>query len=259
MNFGLGYLGHGNRANSTIGRAISLCMINIGWNLVDGHPGLTGDPADYCKFIVPENEKDSPWESFAASHGYKPSDNTVTVIENFFFNRHGPGGGMSTQTMEQSMNQLAGMVKNMGGSRKESVFPFYKSMYCTIALYPTFARQMAAAGFTKQSLSQWIYDHTRVPWEDYSRPVQEVIKRDAAAGSIPGLKMEDCREGGTVPSLGGPNQIIILVTGDLTGYTVVWNDPSSANLPVVIDGIKTTFSPFITKLIRGATLTQSGR
>lgn len=259
MNCGLGYLGHGNRANSTIGRAISLCLINIGWNLVDGNPGLTGDPADYCNFIVPENEKDSPWESFAVEHGYKPSDNTVTVMENFFFNRYGPGGGMSTQTMEQSLNQLADMVKNLGGSRKESVFPFYKSTYCTIALYPTFAKQLAAAGFTKQSLSRWIYDHARVPWEDFSRPVQDVIKRDAAAGSIPGLKVEDCRAGGTIPSLGGPNQIIILVTGDLIGYTVLWSDPTSSNLPVFIDGIRTTYLPFVTRLIRSATLTQSGR
>jgi len=35
MNSGQGFLGHGFRANSAIGRAVSLCMINIGWSLID--------------------------------------------------------------------------------------------------------------------------------------------------------------------------------------------------------------------------------
>jgi hypothetical protein len=250
MNSGLGYLGYGNRANSTIGRAISLCLLNIGWSLVDGNPGLTGDPADYCCFVIPENEKGSPWESFAVEHGFKPSDNTVTAIENFYFNRFGPGGGMNTQTMEQSLNGLAEVVKNLGGSKKEGVFAFYKSTYCTITVYPAFAKQLATAGFTRKSLSKWIYDHTRIPWENHSRPVQEAVKRDAAAGSIPGLKVEDCQVGGSVPSFGSPEHIIILVAGDPSGYCVVWGDPSSSDLPVVINGVKSFYLPYITKLIR---------
>ena len=35
MNCRSGYLGPGNRANASIGRSINLCMINLGWRLLE--------------------------------------------------------------------------------------------------------------------------------------------------------------------------------------------------------------------------------
>jgi hypothetical protein len=253
MNYGMGYLGHGFRANSTIGRAVSMCLINIGWRLVDADSGLTGEPEGYCNFIFAENEPASPWESFAVEHGFKPEDSTVTVIENFYYNRFGPGGGMSSQTMEKSLDILAEMVSNTGTSPKETRITFFKSKYCEIALHPTFAKQLAAAGFTKQSLVQWLYDHTRVPWNRLSQDDQEFIKAAAATGIVPGLKETDCQPGGTVPSFSDPNHIAILVAGDAAGYTVVWGTPVGST--VIMGGNQSAPSiPFMTKLIRGATL-----
>jgi hypothetical protein len=112
---------------------------------------------------------------------------------------------------------------------------------------------------TKQSLLQWLYDHTRVPWDRLSYGDQEFIKAAAASGSVPGLKIEDCRSGGTVPSFSDPKHIAILVTGDAAGYTVVWGTPVGSTVVMAgnIPGVPSI--PFMTKLIRGATLTEAGR
>ena len=258
MNSGMGYLGHGNRANSTIGRAIALCLINIGWRLIDADSGLTGEPEGYCTLIFPENEKDSPWESFAVEHGFQPEDSTVTAIENFYYNRFGPGGGMSSQTMEESLKLLADMVLNTGSSSRGVNLTFFPSKYCEIAIYPTFARQLAAAGFTKQSLIQWIYDHTRVAWDRLAPNDQKYMKSMVETGSVPGLKKEDCQPGGSVPTFSDPKHIAILVAGDYCGYTVVWGTPAGSTAPMGDKSVASDLT-FMTKRIRGATLTKSGR
>lgn len=91
MNSKQGFLGYGFRANSTIGRAISLCLINLGWSLISAEIGMLGQPSRYCNLTFGENEEESPWESFAVEHGYKAEDSTVTVDECVSTDRLGPG------------------------------------------------------------------------------------------------------------------------------------------------------------------------
>lgn len=148
MNSGMGYLGRGCRANNAIGRAISLCMINVGWRLMDADSGFVGDPEGFTSFTFAENEEDSPWESFAASNGFKAKDSTVTINETMFYNRTGPGGGMSSQTMEQSLESLAGLMMGKGTTSR---FGWSRGNRYQIALNPTLASQLAEAGFTKKS------------------------------------------------------------------------------------------------------------
>ena len=251
MNSRLGYLGPGCRANSAIGRAISLCMINIGWRFVGGVSNLTGVPEGYCNLIFPENEKDSPWESFAVEHGYRPEDSTVTINECFSYNRFGPGTVMNPQPMGKLLNNLADII---AGTRMGS-----SSRYCQIALYPAFARQLATAGYTKQSLIQWLCENSRVPWENLSQEQKNTAKDAALGGKIPGLKLEDCKPGGSVPSFTNPKHMAILVAGDMGGYTVVFHSAIgsasiNADNPDAPAGID-----FMTKRIHGATLTKAGR
>ena len=80
MNSGLNALGQGNRANSTIGRALQLVVRNIG----GGHPGgvdraTFGSPAK-VGFCFAEDEAGSPWTSLAESRGWRSDQSTVTVF-----------------------------------------------------------------------------------------------------------------------------------------------------------------------------------
>ncbi|MEE8292223.1 MAG: hypothetical protein V3R80_12130 [Candidatus Tectomicrobia bacterium] len=66
-------------ANSVIGRALRLVMMNIGFT----YPGVSdmdtiGSPIKYS-MCVAENEEESPWEPYHVGRGYKAEDSTVTV------------------------------------------------------------------------------------------------------------------------------------------------------------------------------------
>lgn len=80
MNSGVGLLGHGWQANNTIGRAVRLCITNLGhvW------PGeidmaLIGRPSSHTFYTFAENIEQSPWESFNEGLGYRREESCVTV------------------------------------------------------------------------------------------------------------------------------------------------------------------------------------
>ena len=80
MNSGLNSLGQGNRANSTIGRALQLVVRNVGGGRPGGVDRATlGSPAK-VGFCFAEDEASSPWTSLAESRGWRADQSTVTVF-----------------------------------------------------------------------------------------------------------------------------------------------------------------------------------
>ena len=80
MNSGINALGQGNRANSTIGRAVQLVVRNVG----GGQPGTAdraalGSPAK-VGFCFAEAEDTSPWTTLAESRGWRRDQSTVTAF-----------------------------------------------------------------------------------------------------------------------------------------------------------------------------------
>ena len=80
MNTGINALGQGNRANSTIGRAVQLVVRNVG----GGRPGAAdratlGSPAK-VGFCIAEAEDTSPWTTLAESRGWRRDQSTVTAF-----------------------------------------------------------------------------------------------------------------------------------------------------------------------------------
>ena len=72
-------LSPGNRANSTIGRAVRLIMINV----FEQRPGLLdqgcmGSPIKHG-LCIGEDEEGSPWPPFHVSRGFRPEESTVSV------------------------------------------------------------------------------------------------------------------------------------------------------------------------------------
>lgn len=95
MNYRGNVLGPGNRANSTIGRAVRLTMINAFGSVpgagneaqvgADGRPILdratVGQPGKYACYHVVENETDFPTlRPLHVERGHAPDDDVVTVF-----------------------------------------------------------------------------------------------------------------------------------------------------------------------------------
>jgi hypothetical protein len=80
INSGVGCLGPGNLANSTIGRAIRLCMFNIAGAVPGvGDHATHGSPAKYS-YAFAEAEEESPWDALHVERGFNNEDSTVTVL-----------------------------------------------------------------------------------------------------------------------------------------------------------------------------------
>jgi hypothetical protein len=269
MNSGQGFLGFGFRANSSIGRAVSLCMINLGWGLRDAEIGMQGQPSRYCNLTFAENEEENPWESFAVGRGYKPEESTVTVDECITINSLGPGGGMDCQPLEKDLDQLANMIQSFTGPVLPEVrfrnapiglgsnaVDIINRTYCEIGIYPTLAKQAADAGYSKQTLTRMLCDKHRVKWDILNEDHKTQVKEAAAAGSIPGLTLEDCKPGGTIPTINS-NHIALLVVGGAVGQCIGFYGVGSTVINADNPGAPEV--DFMTKRVHGAALTKAGR
>lgn len=80
MNAKGNVLGQGNRANSTIGRAVQLIVRNVGGGLPGEIDRAThGSPAK-LGFCFPEDEEGSPWEPLSVDRGFESGVSTITAF-----------------------------------------------------------------------------------------------------------------------------------------------------------------------------------
>ena len=278
MNCEQGYMGPGTRANSTIGRAVSLCVINLGWLDFAIDAGMTGNPSRYCNLTFCENDDVNPWEPFQVTMGFDKEDSTVTVEEVMHVDGYWwrdicnmPSGSVWTYGLQNDLNRIAeraqGPMLEKNPNYKNINFINYYDKWGRIGandwighrsyiliIYPGQARQLAAAGYTKADVVKYIANYRRKPWEELSKDLQESMIELAKTGKVPYLTPDDCKPGGSVP-LYNADKLAIFVSGPLAGQTLGFYCMASyksfrKDAPSV---------PYYTKKITGATLTKAGR
>jgi hypothetical protein len=248
INSGIGYLGHGWSANTTIGRAVRLCMINLGhvWPQVNDM-GLTGREAVFGNYTFAENEEDSPWEPYHVERGYKAEDSTVTVSSMMWAFRQGPGGAVTVHTPKEALETLAKILVYMGYPSTPAKTWIWSKNYI-VGMDPGLARGLDKLGFKKADIKRWLIENARIPYSDFSEREKRSLKLAIADGKIPPsvVSSDQLKEGGTIPVAMGPDFIHIVVVGGMPGYTGVWCYPGPNY-------------GHQTRPIRGATLTKTGR
>jgi hypothetical protein len=251
-----GYLAPGHRANTTIGRAMLMCMINIGWRRMDVYssPGGPGQPAAYANYIIPENQKASPWEPYAVSAGFKPEESTVTICEGVMIQR-GPGECMSRASFKEKLERMRGIFSQ--ASLSFSGMPQKSSDYRhMVAIHPTFAQQLTNAGFTRESFIKWLHDKSSINWDKMSEEEREEFKVMVAEGKIPGIRPEDCKPGLYREPFADPRDVAIIIAGTSAGGVLVFQTPCGSTADVEDVDVQ---RPYMHKVVRGATLTKYGR
>jgi hypothetical protein len=247
INSGIGYMGHGWRANSTIGRAVRMCTINLGhvWPQANDM-GLTGREAAYTNYTFAENEEDSPWKPYHVDLGFKPEESTVTVSSMMWYLRQGPGGAVTTHTPEEQLQILNKILVDMGYPTTPARAWLWSKRYI-VGMDPGLARELAKRGYTKDKVKQYFFENARVPYsalfKNDIRGLREAVE-DGRISNVVSLDM--LREGGLIPVVKGPDFIHLVVVGGMPGYTGVWSYPGP------------NFG-HVTKKIKGATLTKAGK
>jgi hypothetical protein len=157
--------GSGFRANATIGRAIRLGAINaLGLRPQVFDQATQGTPAKYT-CCIGENEEDSPWPGLHADNGLSPDDSAVsaTVIRSVLHieARH-------TTAPEQLAYDFADSICRTGALVRPN-------SSAIVVLNPEHARLVDKAGWSKQDLSQAIYERGTKTYRQLAAAGKEAI------------------------------------------------------------------------------------
>ncbi|MCX7912117.1 MAG: hypothetical protein N2506_04055 [Dehalococcoidales bacterium] len=266
MNGGIGFLGHGFRANNSIGRAVRLATLNIGrtWPAVNDMALIGRTPA-HTFFTFCENVDASPWLPYHVRQGFKAEDSCVTVasVHGTSPLQHFYGGMIGTWTAPEILERMVDDIRRRGrfGYREWG----FKGMGAIpgsgggahrhyIVIFPELASELKKMGFDQEKLAREIYERTRVPYDELTEMEKKNIMTALEIGVIPAGRravfVEAMRPGGMVPVLVEPDDLHFFVAGGAPGCAFSFD---YYRVPPY------TETAILTKKITGATLTRAGR
>ena len=149
--------GPGSRSNAAIGRALRLVIRNMG-GLIPGEmdKATLATPGRYS-FCFSENEDRSPWEPRNIQLGYDQSASIVTVAA-----IRGVYTVMETTvaTGREVLQTIVGTMKAVGIS---NYYQIGTGAQIIMVICPEHAEEIAASGFTKSDVREYIYQNARMP------------------------------------------------------------------------------------------------
>jgi hypothetical protein len=148
MNGGVNAFGSGNRANATIGRAIRLVLLNVGGGVPgDLDKSTLGHPGKYT-YAVAENEDDSPFAPYHVEKGFAAEDSTVFVIA------AEPPHSVTNHVADDPEGILDSIASAMSTIANKNAV---SSGHCAVVLGPEHARTIAARGWTRHDVRNYLH------------------------------------------------------------------------------------------------------
>jgi hypothetical protein len=160
INCSYGLFGAFHRANVTIGRALSLCMINIAGRIPGEVSKGTYKMAGELSLCAGEFEEESPWEPLHVERGLAASDSAITATiasgSNSIVNIH-------TKTGEELARYIATAMSAFGNSH------FYTfGMELWLMVSPPHAAILGERYRTKGELKEALHELARIPEAQFS-------------------------------------------------------------------------------------------
>jgi hypothetical protein len=158
LNCGDNLFGPGWRANATIGRAVRLVMRNVIGTLPGRLDRSTLGHAGKFTFCIAENEEESPWPPVHVELGFRPEQNTITVLAALaphqFYNQlsNTPEGILATACAHMRISPGA-------GNPREYV----------LVLAGEHTRVMSKEGWSKDDIRQFCFEHTKTSLAELKR------------------------------------------------------------------------------------------
>ena len=203
MNHGINVLGHGNRANSTIGRAVQLVIRNVGGGAPGGIDRATLGHMGKQGFCFAEDQVGSPWTSLSEDRGFGPDQNTVTAFA-------GEGPHILMDQKSRSADSLTRMLaQSLLGSVSSRVVMGIDAM---LVLSPEHMARYRDAGWDRSRFMEELASHLMVDADTIligSGGIEEGLPQDFTGMSLPKF-----RPGGLlVVHAGGPAGLFSAVIG----------------------------------------------
>ena len=149
--------GPGFRSNAAIGRALRLIIRNVA-GLVPGEmdKATLATPGRYS-FCFSENEERSPWEPRHVELGHSPTESMVTVIaiRAVYY--------IMETTVSTGLEVLRTAVGNMQAIGTANYYQIGTGAQIMLVLCPEHAAEIAASGFSKADVQEFVYQNARMP------------------------------------------------------------------------------------------------
>jgi hypothetical protein len=233
FNYQQGVLRDGFMPNTSVGRFWRLAIRNIaGFRLHKTDKGTFGNT---FRVVLAENEDalaQIGWPANSVDMGFSAGDNTVTITR---FTGGGVLASVTGSTPEAMMPYIADAVAKQTGW--EIVFTVgglsYGTLRPALVLSPILAQTIARAGWTKNDVKRYLFEHSRMPawrveaftetWADFRIGS---LKLQVNLGRLPQDFYESDDPNRLVPIVLEPDDFMILVSGDplrTNAYTFAHN------------------------------------
>jgi len=190
------------RANSTLGRALQLILLNLGGARPDGiDMSALGNPGKFS-YCIAENEEENPWEPLHAEHGLGRDQSAVTL-----FAAEAPHG-----VSEHNARTARGVLRAISYALA-TVWNYRNCMgfEALVVLGPEHVRTIHRDGFTKQNVREFLFENTGIPLRCYdSEPGEGVAQRGSYQEIV--IDGEPCYQ-----KFRTPESIKIVVAGGTAG------------------------------------------
>ncbi|MFT7474210.1 MAG: hypothetical protein ACI81L_001131 [Verrucomicrobiales bacterium] len=204
MNSGINALGHGNRANATIGRAVQLCVRNLGGGrpgeidrATHGNPGKLG-------LCFAEDEEGSPWSSLAESRGFTAGTNTVTAF-------CGEAPRIIFDQMSRTPESLTASIAQV---MLANVHPRIIGMDTVLVLCPEHMARFSEAGWDKSRFETELRGHFHLEVDSILRGVDNIGEGIPTGLGLEGTQLPKFRDDGIlIVHAGGPAGLFSSVIG----------------------------------------------
>ena len=190
------------RANSTLGRALQLILLNVGGARPDGiDMSALGNPGKFS-YCIAENEEESPWEPLHVEHGLAREQSAVTL-----FAAEAPHG-----VSEHNARTARGVLKSISYALA-TVWSYRGCLgfEALVALGPEHVKTIHRDGFSKQNVRDFLFENTGVPLRCYEGEPGEGFAQRASYKEIT-IDGEPCYQ-----KFRAPESIKIVVTGGTAG------------------------------------------
>jgi hypothetical protein len=191
------------RANSSLGRAFQLMLLNIGGGRPDGiDMSALGNPGKFS-FCIAENEEENPWEPFHVTRGLRREQSAVSLFA------AEPPRGVSEHTAPAGKTVLETISFALATvwSYRTCLMP-----EAIVVLCPEHVKTIHRDGFTKEQARQFLFENTGVPVRHYSPAERAEGTQLAANYKEITVRGEKCYQ-----KFRSPESISIFVSGGTAG------------------------------------------
>jgi hypothetical protein len=156
VNAGAGCFGPGTRFNATVGRALRLVLLHIGYARHGERDRATqGQPSKYA-FCIGENSDESPWAPYSEAYaGLEAGADAVTLFGGE--NPHNVNDHVSTSA-DGVLDSVAAVIANPASNPAH-----YTQGEIFVVLSPEHAATVAKGGFDRADVQAYLFERARLP------------------------------------------------------------------------------------------------